>query len=242
MPDKKTRIAVISDIHANLIALTAFMEAIKNAEIDYIYHLGDAVYLGPYSSECLEILLNDRRVKMIMGNYEEYCIFGKNHPHRIYWNDFVIEHQNQANSFLSQNVKEKIKEFPYIIYKTFEKVTVTFLHYGMKENKDFVDIIQNPSATDLNGIFKNINSEIIFYGHNHSSSDVQGKARYINPGSLGCSEDEFARYIVFEVDKNGYTVEPCKIEYDKRLLFKAFEEMKIVGREQIAKYYFGQKN
>ena len=46
------RIAVITDVHANLPALEAAVGAIHACGCDAIVHTGDAIAIGPYPAEC----------------------------------------------------------------------------------------------------------------------------------------------------------------------------------------------
>lgn len=62
-------VAVISDIHANLPALEATLEAIDDAEIDEIWCLGDAVGYGAEPRECLEVLA-ERCEVCLSGNHD----------------------------------------------------------------------------------------------------------------------------------------------------------------------------
>ena len=48
------RIALISDIHSNLIALEAMLADIAQVEVDQIIFLGDLVTLGPQPREVVE--------------------------------------------------------------------------------------------------------------------------------------------------------------------------------------------
>ena len=50
------RIAIVSDIHGNLEALTAVMEDIEKQKVDQVACLGDIVGYGPNPRECLDIL------------------------------------------------------------------------------------------------------------------------------------------------------------------------------------------
>ena len=46
------RIALIADIHSNILALEAVMKAVKKHSPDMILSLGDQVNLGPCPREC----------------------------------------------------------------------------------------------------------------------------------------------------------------------------------------------
>lgn len=69
-------IAFISDIHANLAALTAVLQDIDSiGSVEKIYCLGDVVGYGPEPRECLEIVA--ARCKLIlMGNHEHALLYG----------------------------------------------------------------------------------------------------------------------------------------------------------------------
>src|SRR5687768_16881066 len=63
------RIALISDIHGNLPALEAVLDAIGNEEVDAIWCLGDLVGYGAQPSECVD--LTSRSVEMcLIGNHD----------------------------------------------------------------------------------------------------------------------------------------------------------------------------
>ena len=61
------RVALISDVHANLISLEAVLANIKRESLDQIVFLGDLVTLGPQPKEVL-VSLEDLGCPCIMGN------------------------------------------------------------------------------------------------------------------------------------------------------------------------------
>ncbi len=61
--------AVISDIHANLPALEAVLEAVDREGVDQIWCLGDAVGYGASPNECLEILVGRTDIWLV-GNHD----------------------------------------------------------------------------------------------------------------------------------------------------------------------------
>ena len=63
------RVAVITDIHANLPALEAVLEAIEASGVDAVYCGGDLVGYGPHpNAVCVQI--EQRRIPTIYGNYD----------------------------------------------------------------------------------------------------------------------------------------------------------------------------
>src|SRR6186997_3627876 len=63
------RIGIFSDIHANLEALSAVLEAYRKENIDRYYCLGDTVGYGGSPNECSD-LVRDLVVATILGNHD----------------------------------------------------------------------------------------------------------------------------------------------------------------------------
>src|SRR4051794_24037002 len=63
------RVAVITDIHANLPALQAALERIDELGIERIYCGGDLVGYGPHPNEVCA-LIQERAIPTIYGNYD----------------------------------------------------------------------------------------------------------------------------------------------------------------------------
>lgn len=71
-----TRIAVITDAHANLPALDAALAAIRGDGVAAVYHTGDAIGIGPFPAEVLDRLLHEPRMRSVMGNHDAWFAFG----------------------------------------------------------------------------------------------------------------------------------------------------------------------
>jgi predicted phosphodiesterase len=63
------KVAVISDIHANLPALEAVLESIEASGTEEVWCLGDAVGYGASPNECVEIL-QERCAIWLVGNHD----------------------------------------------------------------------------------------------------------------------------------------------------------------------------
>ena len=63
------KIAVLSDIHGNRIALEACQSMIQKLKCDYIVCLGDIVGYYPDALVCLK-MLKDNGIICLMGNHE----------------------------------------------------------------------------------------------------------------------------------------------------------------------------
>jgi predicted phosphodiesterase len=70
-------IAVISDIHSNVEALTAVLADIANRQIQQIICLGDIVGYGPEPGQCLDLVRKNVSVTL-MGNHDYAVLFEPN--------------------------------------------------------------------------------------------------------------------------------------------------------------------
>lgn len=68
-----SRVAIISDIHANLEALQAVLADIQAQGLDVIYCLGDIIGYGPNPRECIDACLNFQL--SLLGNHDNGALF-----------------------------------------------------------------------------------------------------------------------------------------------------------------------
>jgi predicted phosphodiesterase len=234
------RIVVITDVHANLPALEATLESIRTEGYDAIFHIGDVIAIGPHPAECLELLLNTPNTQFVMGNHESYFLDGLPTPQPAWMSDGEVQHQHWTHSRLDPQMRPALGEWPYVLERDFEGVKTAFVHYGLKPSgQDFQPVIRDATATDLDRMFASFDATLVFYGHDHRKSDVKGRARYINPGSLGCYSQAIARYCVVEFHRGQYRVEHCGAPYDDAALLKAFERRSVPERKFIYRAFFG---
>src|SRR5690625_7300114 len=69
------KLAFISDVHGNAMALDAVLEDIKKREIDQIIVLGDICYRGPEPKRSLD-LIRALETDVIKGNADEWIVRG----------------------------------------------------------------------------------------------------------------------------------------------------------------------
>jgi predicted phosphodiesterase len=234
------RIAVMTDVHANLPALAAALDAIRSEGCDALFHTGDAIGIGPYPAECLDLLLNAPNTYLVKGNHELWFVDGLPQPQPAWMSDGEVAHQQWTYASLDAKLRSVVADWPMRHEQQFEGVRMTFVHYGLDATgRDFAPIIREPTVAELDNLFGKDESSLVFYGHHHPFSDVQGCARYINPGSLGCYHLPVARYAVVNVNGRGWTVEHRVVPYEDEELWRAFEQRKVPERAFIYRAFFG---
>src|SRR4051812_13109591 len=68
------RVAVISDIHGNLAALEAVLDAIRPERLDAIWCLGDTVGYGPRPNECCALV--EESCTIVLGGNHDFVVAG----------------------------------------------------------------------------------------------------------------------------------------------------------------------
>jgi predicted phosphodiesterase len=232
----------MTDVHANLPALQAALNDIKKAGYDLLIHTGDAIAIGPYPAECLALLMATPNVCLITGNHESYFVEGVPEAQPSLMSDGEVQHQHWTHAQLGPAMKAVVATWPYHVDIEEDGVTATFLHYPLEESgREFQSVrLINPSASQLDAAFHEVDSSVIFCGHEHQSFDVQGRSRYVNPGSLGCSAEAVARYCALDISNHGFSIQHHAVEYDRTELFHTFEERQVPDRHFILKTFFGQ--
>ncbi|NLS79847.1 MAG: metallophosphoesterase family protein [Chloroflexi bacterium] len=236
------RLAFIADAHANLPALRAALGEIRQAGYDLLYHAGDAIAIGPYPAETLDLLLNTPRIRFLMGNHDAKFVFGLRTPKPPNITHGEIEHQLWTHAQLDPALRAQLATWPYVIETAFEGVKTTLLHYGLQPSRrDWVPAVRGATAADMDAMFAAHDAELVLHGHFHSTSDLTGRCRYVNPGSLGCSGKPIARYCLVEFSQGSYSLELRAAPYDDTGLFQAFEERQVPERQFIYRAFLGRR-
>jgi predicted phosphodiesterase len=233
------RLAVLTDIHANLPALNAELTAIREHDYDLLVHTGDAISIGPFPAECLDLLLGLPRTRLLMGNHDAWFIHGLPTPQLGWMSDGEVLHQQWTHAQLDPGLQTIVAQWPYVLTEIYDQVQLTFLHYPLNGHQQILPVMPQPTFTDLDRAFAGYPGELIFYGHHHPFSDRHGRVRYINPGSLGCAPTAEARFCVVDIAHGRWKVTHWSVPYDDTVLYHAFEARAVPERTFIYQAFFG---
>ncbi|MCX8095630.1 MAG: metallophosphatase family protein [Caldisericia bacterium] len=223
------RIAIISDIHANIEALHAVLDDIEKENIKNIICLGDIVGYGPNPHEAIE-LIKDKAEFIIRGNHDEGLV---DEMVTFDFNSYAIEALKWQRNILDEKDKIFLKNLPYFLkFDTFEIV-----HGSLS---DFFKYITNIDEAIFEK--KYMKRNILFIGHTHRAGvfDLNEKKFYpfpnggeftilpdrfyiINPGSVGQPRDfnPLSSYLIYYKNENKVKIKrviyPFEITRDKIL-------------------------
>lgn len=234
------KIAVITDTHANLPALEAALAAIAVCGCEAIYHTGDALGIGPFPSEVLELLLHTPGMHLVMGNHDAYFGSGLPQPRPDWMDDDEVQHQMWTRAQVDPVLREQVAAWPYEITVDLVGVRMAFLHYPrVPGSRDFIPIVGDASSRDLDRIFAGQDADLVFYGHHHPAADHTGRTRYINPGALGCCREPLARFVVVDVEaRRPPAITHHAVPYDQAAVFQAMEQRDMPARVVIRQCFF----
>lgn len=235
-----TRIAVITDAHANLPALEAVLGAIQDLRCNAIYHTGDAVGAGPFPAEVLDRLLHTSGVRLLMGNHDELCAFGVPDPQPGWMDDALVANARWTQAQVDPDIRAAMASWPYVLKETIAHHHYAFLHYPRDpDGNGFVPIVEDAIAEDLDDLFAGVRADVMFYGHHHPAVDETGRARYVNPGSLGCGEGAVARFTIIDGGRSGTPViEHHAARYNRAPLHAALVRRDVPDAEFLRRAFF----
>jgi putative phosphoesterase len=178
-----TRIALISDIHANEVALRAVLAEIRRTGVDQIVCLGDVATLGPRPSAVIGIL-GQLGCPCIMGNHDEFLLepelvrtYSQSPP--------VTASIDWCRSRLSSDELdflrgfERRREIPLG-----PKSTVQLFHGSPRSHSE--DILASTPPDALDEMLAGITATVLAGGHTHIQMLRQHHgALLVNPGSVG---------------------------------------------------------
>ncbi|MCH5151723.1 MAG: metallophosphoesterase family protein [Clostridiales bacterium] len=235
------KIGVISDIHGNLPALNAVLDLLDSEGCEEIIHTGDVVDIGPNSRECLDVLLSRKDVVCLIGNHDRD--FAVNQPHVRNLSHVPTEHKQQVFATLTENHRQKVRNFPLYTVRNCGKSKLLFCHYAFKQEPfsidvfPFMPIANPPTAEAFDEMFAGLDCDAVFFGHKHEPCDVVGERLYVDVGSVGCHPDPYARAIVIEYDDEQWSYRRVYAPYDMQSTRNKMHS-EIACGEQLYDFYF----
>ena len=222
------RLGIYSDVHANLEALSAVLEAYRSESIDVYYCLGDTVGYGGSPNECADLVRETVR-KTILGNHDA-AVSGRM-DYSYYYE--AARHALDAHAAcLSEANMAWLKALPY--QEKLDDCEVLLCHGSPVRLEEFEYIFAPEQARECLGIWEKL-GQITFIGHSHLCKvfaltrnsveemppvdfDLEEDKKYIvSVGSVGQPRDfdNRASFTVYDFAKKRFEFK--RVEYDVEL-------------------------
>lgn len=207
------KFAVISDVHSNLEALTAALDAIDERGIEIVYCLGDVVGYGPDPSACVD-LVRERCTGTVQGNHD--AAVARQEGLSILPRDGRdAARHNRAH--LSGAQLDWLAGLPLRA----DGLGCTFVH-ATPERPDAWKRLDSYRIAQAQ--FKHFETNVCFVGHTHIPAVMANKLgvlsvrsghRYlINAGSVGQPRDQNVRLSFAVFDPETFSYEGVRVPYN----------------------------
>jgi predicted phosphodiesterase len=189
------RIAVYSDVHGNLAALSAVTADMEREGLSERYCLGDLVGLGPHPNDVIE-LVRASGDSAIQGNYDRAIALHRDTP----GSDFPTAQEalDGAESYaftvseIDRAHADFLHELPHGMRIEHEGVRLLLCHGTPRLVNEGVDRSDAPGR--LIEIVRDAETDVVCAGHTHtpfhrSIPTLEGPVHWVNAGSVGRPRD-----------------------------------------------------
>ncbi len=184
------RVALISDLHANEVALRAVFRHIKAEGVDTTICLGDVATLGPHPREVLHILQHEN-CPCILGNHDEFLL--DRQLIESYTEAPIIKQAvDWCRDQLSTQDMEFIRTFRTGMDIQLDPQTQLILFHGSPRSH-MENLLSTTPVEELEAMLGLRRSTVMAGGHTHLQMVRQHRGTLlVNPGSVGMPFHEFA--------------------------------------------------
>jgi putative phosphoesterase len=214
------RVAVITDIHANLPALKAALERIDALGIGRVYCGGDLVGYGPHPNEVCA-LIEDRAIPTIYGNYD-YAIARDLHDCGC---AYITPHDREIGQLsvewtlvnTGQAAKDFMRNLPFDLRFEVDGTAVHLVHGSPRKVNEY--LFEDKPNTLYERLAAAEQDDVLVFGHTHKPWVREyGGVRFVNCGSVGKPKDGDPRagFAVLRPDGDHLAVSIERVEYGVR--------------------------
>ncbi len=206
-------IGLISDVHANVLALEAALAALKRAGATTIVCLGDLVGYGPAPNETIE-LIRSSNILCTLGEADERIAYGfATRAKRAGVADETIE---WTRTVIEADHVTWLRSLPVQRRLDTPAGRLRWFHGSADDPADRLNLQQDPIS--LTRMLQRHRCTILSCGGSHVPyfRKVASAGWVVNPGSVGLSlnGEPGADYALVRIDGDGVDVRMDKVEYD----------------------------
>lgn len=241
------RIALFSDIHANLPALEACFKSIDKQKPDVVYCLGDLVGYNIWPNEVVNEI-RSRGIPTIAGNYDQGIGLNSDECGCAY----KTEHEKEmgkmsisfTNSIVNPDERKYLRTLPSHIKVEFQlnndKLNLLLVHGSPRKINEY--LFEDREEKSLLRIMEQADADVMCFGHTHKPYHRVLKSEHgaiahfrhaINIGSVGKPKDNNPKgcYVILTINhnstissKDSVQAEFIRFEYDVEKAAKAIEQ------------------
>lgn len=212
------RLAYLTDIHGNSIALQAVLAEIDAAHVDLIFCGGDLVGYGPFPNEVIA-LVRRRKIPLIMGNYDEGVGFDLPDCGCVYRDPTEADLGHQSLAWTQREVTPDNQAYLRELLGKVELAVggkrLLLVHGSPRRINEY--LFADRPEESLARLFTTEKADLILCGHTHLPYVRRiGDLMLINAGSVGKPKDGDPRagYALVEMAEGAIRAEIRRVDYD----------------------------
>jgi predicted phosphodiesterase len=225
------RIAIVADIHGNLVALDAALAAIGRDQPDQLVCLGDVAATGPQPSEVLD-RLRALGCPVVMGNADAWLL----KPRQSDTTDEDIRRIEEIDQWCAGQLRpdqlEYLRGFEPLLTLPLSDTASLLCFHGSPRSFDEIILATTPDQ-ELEQMLAGYRATIMAGGHTHTQVLRRfGETLVVNPGSVGLPFERidagartrnppWAEYAIVSCSGGELGVELRRVSFDARIVVRA---------------------
>ncbi|WP_158827001.1 metallophosphoesterase family protein [Mucilaginibacter lacusdianchii] len=225
------RIALFSDVHANLPAFEAFLANLDQQKVDAVYCLGDLIGYHIWPNEVINEVRR-RGIAMLAGNHD-------------------LKVKGYAYELISDDNRAYLNTLPAHVRLEYQlnsdHLNIVLAHGSPRSINEYV--IEDLDEDYVLGMMEEANADILCVGHSHIPYHrVLGGKQVINTGSVGKPKDSNPDgcYVILTLGEKSVVTEPgsvgieiVRFPYDVERAARAIEDSPLPNElaEQLRKAF-----
>lgn len=228
----KIKIAILSDIHGNCVALKEVIKDARENNVDKFLILGDLVNDLPFGNETLAIV-KDLTDIVLKGNKEQYLI--EYDTEKYEWENIQFRTVKFMYNELTRENIEYIKTLPHCMSLEFEGVKLLIAHGSPKSVEEQ---LHQDSKEQLDYYTQNLKEDALIFGHTHDKmwyENINNKL-VINAGCLGVSPyyKSIAEYVILEINNGKIdNIDLRHVKYDLEIIKQKIIQSGILSQDKV---------
>ncbi|MCD8378610.1 MAG: metallophosphatase family protein [Candidatus Gastranaerophilales bacterium] len=235
-------IAVLSDIHGNLLALENVLEDVQTKGCDMILFLGDYVLAGPEPIDTVNFCMSlseKENIVMIQGNTDKMiaCYSEEVYKNTAKSAPVMANALKDEVNLLGEKQKQFLRSLPATKSIEADGVRILMVHGSPRRNNE--DIMPDTSPKKVEEMLSGVEEDLILCGHTHIPCGFQTTTRktVVNAGSVGrpfTKNPESCYAVISTNGSGGFEIEHCFVKYDNVQAAKTLRERSFDGAGMLA--------
>ncbi|PKO11701.1 MAG: hypothetical protein CVU39_27840 [Chloroflexi bacterium HGW-Chloroflexi-10] len=247
------RIALLSDIHGNSLALDAALADIATTAVDQYWILGDLVALGPDPAGVLQRLSMLKNAYFIRGNTDRYVVTGDRpgpFPQDVAQDSELIRRFAEVagtfawtqGAITNSGWLDWLAQLPLELHKTLPDGTNCLLVHASPGTDDGPGIDKDMPDQQIQTLLNGCSADLICVGHTHQPINRKLDGwRILNPGSISNPRPPVlqASYAILDATTGGCKIEHHQIDYDREQVIAQLQKLNHPGADFIINHLRG---